>query len=284
MIRLESPKAIEVRKKIVAALSEYAMIEDGDKVMVGVSGGKDSAVLLTLLQEIRRRAEINFELYPVMLDQKQPGFNAQDFKVWVSAQGMELTVLEEDTYSIVKEKIPEGKTYCSLCSRLRRGILYNHAKKMGFDKIALGHHRDDTVATFLLNLFYQGRLSAMPPKLLSDDGQNIVIRPLCFVREEDIRSLAEDWKIPLIPCKLCGSQEGLKREKMAKLVKQWRQEIPGSEESLFASLSNVCPSQLMDPQAWNFAQFSSSTLHRNQSLDTLRTSEFPKSENLKLGV
>ncbi|KYG63883.1 tRNA 2-thiocytidine biosynthesis protein TtcA [Bdellovibrio bacteriovorus] len=250
-VDFEHPLAIKIRKQIVQALSEFNMFENGDKVMVCVSGGKDSSILLALLTEIQKRAEIDFTIEAAILDQKQPGFDATAFKTWIESLGVRLHVVERDTYSIVKEKV-QGTTYCSLCSRLRRAILYDYAHAHGFTKLALGHHRDDVVHTALLNLFYIGTLGAMPPKLKSDDGRNILVRPLTYVSERDIEALADVWKFPIIPCNLCGSQDGLKRVRIKKLVRDLEKEIPNIYSSIQTALGNVKPSQLMDHEIWDF--------------------------------
>ncbi|MDG0816558.1 tRNA 2-thiocytidine(32) synthetase TtcA [Bdellovibrio svalbardensis] len=251
-VNFESPLAIKIRKQIVQALNDFNMIEDGDKLMVCVSGGKDSSVLLALLTEIQKRSERKFTLEAAILDQKQPGFDATAFKNWIESLGVKLNVLEKDTYSIVKEKVPEGATYCSLCSRLRRAILYDFAHANGFNKMMLGHHRDDVVHTALLNLFYVGTTATMPPKLKSDDGRNIVVRPLTYVSERDIEDLAAEWGFPIIPCNLCGSQDGLKRVRVKKLVRDLEKEIPNIYASIQTAMSNVKPSQMMDQELWDF--------------------------------
>jgi tRNA 2-thiocytidine biosynthesis protein TtcA len=250
-INFENPLAIKIRKQIVQALNDFNMIEEGDKLMVCVSGGKDSSILLALLTEIQRRSEKNFQLEAAILDQKQPGFDASAFKLWVESLGVKLHVVERDTYSIVKEKV-QGSTYCSLCSRLRRAILYDFAHDNGFSKLALGHHRDDVVHTALLNVFYVGTLAAMPAKLKSDDGRNILIRPLSYVSERDIEQLAKEWDFPIIPCNLCGSQDGLKRQRIKKLVRDLESEIPNIYASIQTALGNVKPSHLMDQTIWDF--------------------------------
>lgn len=250
-INFENPLAIKIRKQIVQALNDFNMIDDGDKLMICVSGGKDSSILLALLTEIQRRSERKFTLEAAILDQKQPGFDATLFKTFIESLGVKLNVLEKDTYSIVKEKT-EGKTFCSLCSRLRRAILYDFAFDQGFSKMALGHHRDDVIHTSLLNMLYIGTLASMPPKLLSDDGRNVVIRPLCYVAEKDLEQLAQEWAFPIIPCNLCGSQDGLKRQRMKRLVKDLEKEIPHVSASIQTALSNVKPSHLMDQALWNF--------------------------------
>lgn len=247
---MHSQLSEKIRGDVVRALSDYRLIEEGDRVMVGISGGKDSAVLLLLLDEIRRRAPFAFTLHPVMLDQKQPGFDEKAFCAWFAERGLPITVIGEDTYAIVKEKTEPGKAYCGLCSRLRRGILYNYAHAHGYNKIALGHHRDDLNVTMLLNLFYGGRIASMPPKLLSDDKRNTVIRPLCYVPEESIATLAAEIGFPIIPCNLCGSQDGLKRARLKKLVRELEEEIPNISASLLTAQKNVRPSQLADMTLW----------------------------------
>lgn len=251
-IDLEWPLAVKLRKQVTRALSDYHMIAPNDKIMVAVSGGKDSTVLTLLLKAIQKKAPMPFTFEAVMLDQKQPGFDARAFAAFMADQQIKLTILEEDTYSIVKEKTEEGGTYCSLCSRLRRGILYTYAYQNGFTKIALGHHRDDMLETFLLNLFYSGKLGSMPPKLYSKDHRNIVIRPLTFVAEADIIELAKAWDFPIIPCNLCGSQDGLKRERMTNLLNELEKEIPEIRRSMSNALANVELSHLLDRQLFDF--------------------------------
>lgn len=245
------PLATKIRKQIVQALNDFNMIEEGDKIMVCVSGGKDSSVLLALLTEIQRRSERNFQIEAAILDQKQPGFDVTAFKAWVESLQVKFHIVEKDTYSIVKEKV-QGTTYCSLCSRLRRAILYDYAHDNGFTKLALGHHRDDLVHTALLNLFYVGTMAAMPAKLRSDDERNILIRPLCYVSERDIEELAQLWAFPIMPCNLCGSQDGLKRQRIKRLVRDLENEIPSIYASIQTALGNVKPSQLMDQDLWDF--------------------------------
>ncbi|MFZ4402777.1 MAG: tRNA 2-thiocytidine(32) synthetase TtcA [Pseudobdellovibrionaceae bacterium] len=245
------PLALKIRKQIVQALNDFSMLQNQDHVMVCVSGGKDSSILLALLTEIQRRAEIEFTLQAVMLDQKQPGFSATAFSDWVQALGVPLKIIERDTYSIVKEKT-QGSTYCALCSRLRRAILYDHAFENKFTKMALGHHREDLLQTLLLNLFYSGKIASMPAKLLSDDKRNVVIRPLAYVAEKDLQELATAWQVPIIPCNLCGSQEGLKRKKVEELLQQLEGTIPNVRASMLTALSQVQASQLLDSDLWNF--------------------------------
>lgn len=251
-IDYQHPLAVSIRKKIVKALAEHQLLGEGDKLMVCVSGGKDSSLLVALLEYIRQRSPYRFELEAVLLDQKQPGFEGQAFQAWMQDQvGVKLHVLERDTYSIVKSKITEG-TFCSLCSRLRRAILYDFAVDRGFSKMALGHHRDDFNQTLLLNLFYSGKLSGMPAKLLSDDERNIIIRPLMYVAETELIELAQAWEIPVIPCNLCGSQENLKRKRMKQLLTELSREIPHIHESMLTAQANLRPSQLLDHNAFDF--------------------------------
>ena len=269
-IDLEHPLAQKIRKEITRASADFGLIEDGDKIQVCVSGGKDSSILLALLIDIKRRARMNFELEAVILDQKQPGFEVEEFKRFIESMGVKFTILERDTYSIVKEKITDG-VYCSLCSRLRRAILYDYAHKNNFTKMALGHHRDDLIETTLLNLFYSGNMASMPPKLKSDDGRNVIIRPLSYVAEKDLIELAQIWNIPILPCNLCGSQEGLKRKKMKRLISQLETDIPNLGATFLNALSNVKPSQLMDQSLWNFKGLNrdaSVSEQTNESIDT----------------
>jgi len=239
-------------------IAEYGLIEDGDKVMVCVSGGKDSYGLLDLLLVLQRRAPIRFDLVAVNLDQKQPGFPAHILPEYLTAAGIPFHVEQRDTYSIVKRLIPEGQTTCSLCSRLRRGHLYRVASELGATKIALGHHRDDILETLLLNLFYTGKLKTMPPKLRSKDGHHLVIRPLSAVREADLARYAGLRSFPIIPCDLCGSQEDLKRKQIKAFLSEWEQRSPGCADSMFAALSNVAPALLLDKQLFDFDSLRSS--------------------------
>jgi len=235
------------------AIGDFNMIEDGDKVMVCLSGGKDSYALLDILLTLRERAPIHFDIVAVNLDQKQPGFPEHVLPEYLSSLNVPFHIENQDTYSIVKRLVPEGKTTCSLCSRLRRGILYRVAGELGATKIALGHHRDDILQTLLLNLFYGGKLKGMPPKLQSDDGKNVVIRPLAYVKETDLEKYAELRAFPIIPCNLCGSQPNLKRAEMKALIREWDKRFPGRVENMFNALSNVVPSHLMDPRLFPFA-------------------------------
>ena len=234
------------------AIGDFGMIADGDKVMVCVSGGKDSYTLLDILIKLRERAPISFEIVAVNLDQKQPNFPADVLPNYLQQLNIPFHIEEQDTYSIVKRVIPEGKTTCGLCSRLRRGILYRVADELGATKIALGHHRDDILETLLMNMFHGGKLKGMPPKLRSDDGKHIVIRPLAYVPEKYLERYAEQMAFPIIPCNLCGSQENLQRNAMKALLREWEKKYPGRVESLFSSLQNVVPSHLMDGDAFDF--------------------------------
>lgn len=242
-----------LRHYVGDAIADYNMIEEGDKLMVCLSGGKDSYTLLDILLNLQKTAPVNFELVAVNLDQKQPGFPEQVLPDYLTTIGVPFHILEKDTYSVVKRVIPEGQTTCSLCSRLRRGTLYGYAEEIGANKIALGHHRDDILETFFLNIFYGGKLKAMPPKLLSDDKKNIVIRPLAYVREKDIERYSAFRDFPIIPCNLCGSQENLQRKAMKTMLKSWDRQFPGRLETIFTSLQNVAPSQLADTQLFDFA-------------------------------
>jgi tRNA 2-thiocytidine biosynthesis protein TtcA len=242
----------ELRGLVGKAIADYGMIADGDRVMVCLSGGKDSYTMLDLLLSLKRSAPIQFEIFAVNLDQKQPGFPAHILPDYLSSLGVQWHVIEQDTYSVVKRVIPEGRTMCSLCSRMRRGALYRWADENGMTKIALGHHRDDLLETLFLNLFYGGKLKAMPPKLLSDDGRHIVIRPLAYVPERDITRYARARKFPIIPCTLCGSQPNLQRQVIGQMLQSWEREFPGRIESIFAAMRDVAPSQLADPRLFDF--------------------------------
>lgn len=239
-------------RQVGQAIGDFNMIEDGDKVMVCLSGGKDSYALLDILLTLRERAPIRFDIIAVNLDQKQPNFPAHILPEYLTRLGVPFHIENQDTYSIVKRVIPEGKTTCSLCSRLRRGILYRVADELGATKIALGHHRDDIMETFFLNMFFGGKLKGMPAKLQSDDGKHIVIRPLAYVKEEDSTRYAEAKKFPIIPCDLCGSQENLQRKQIKGMLREWEKKFPGRVDNIFASLSTVAPSHLMDGKLFDF--------------------------------
>jgi tRNA 2-thiocytidine biosynthesis protein TtcA len=241
-----------LRRLTGQAISDYNMIEAGDRVMVCLSGGKDSYTMLDVLLHLQRSAPIDFEIIAVNLDQKQPGFPEQVLPEYLEDLGVPYYILERDTYSVVRSVIPEGKTTCGLCSRLRRGTLYGFAEQIGATKIALGHHRDDIVETLFLNMFFGGKLKAMPPKLLSDDKQNIVIRPLAYCKETDIERYASQQAFPIIPCNLCGSQENLQRVQIKKMLTEWERDYPGRTETIFKSLKNVSPSQLADGTLFDF--------------------------------
>lgn len=261
-----------LRRLTGQAISDFNMIEAGDRIMVCLSGGKDSYTMLDILIQLQRSAPIAFEIIAVNLDQKQPGFPEHVLPEYLEGLGVPYYILERDTYSVVRSVIPEGKTTCGLCSRLRRGTLYGFAEQIGAHKIALGHHRDDIVETLFLNMFFGGKLKAMPPKLLSDDKQNIVIRPLAYCKESDIERYAAEQAFPIIPCNLCGSQENLQRVEIKKMLSDWEREYPGRTETIFKSLNNVSPSQLADRELFDFETL---TLHRENeqeaSLPLIRT-------------
>ncbi len=246
----------KIEKKLLhytgKAIADYQMIKTGDKVMVCLSGGKDSFTMLTLLNLLRVRSNNKFQIFAFTLDQAQPGWDDSHLRAWLEAKAIPYEIIREDTYSIVMDKIPEGKTYCSLCSRLRRGIIYSYAKAKGFTKVALGHHRDDLIRTLLMSIFYNGAIRSMPPKLLTDDKQNIVIRPLVYCQEKDIIAYAQEKVFPIIPCNLCGSQENLMRQRVKVLIDGLAHENPKVPSNILHALSNVSPSQLMDHRLWDF--------------------------------
>lgn len=242
-----------LRKNTAEAIVDYKMIEDGDRVMVCLSGGKDSYTMLDMLMSLSRNAPIDFSLTAVNLDQKQPNFPEHILPEYLQELGVDYHVIERDTYSVVKRVIPEGKTTCGLCSRLRRGTLYGYAQENGFNKIALGHHRDDIIETLFLNMFHGGSLEAMPPKLRSNDGNNVVIRPLAYCKEKDITAYAEQKAFPIIPCDLCGQQPNLQRQLTKQMLQEWDRKHPGRVESIFTAIKNVKPSQLADTELFDFA-------------------------------
>ena len=246
-------RAKRLRREVGRAIGDFRLIEDGDRVMVCLSGGKDSYGLLDVLLALREKSPARFELIAVNLDQKQPGFPAHVLPQYLVARGVPFRIVEQDTYSVVKRVVPERKTLCSLCSRLRRGVLYRVAGELGATKIALGHHRDDILATFFLNLFYGGKLKAMPAKLVSDDGRHVVIRPLAYVREDDLAAHAQAKAFPIIPCNLCGSQDNLQRKVVREMLREWEKRHPGRVESILRALTDVRPSHLLDRKLFDFA-------------------------------
>jgi tRNA 2-thiocytidine biosynthesis protein TtcA len=246
-----------LRRATGQAIADYNMIEDGDKIMVCLSGGKDSYTMLDILMQLQRKAPIKFELFAVNLDQKQPGFPEHVLPQYLDGLGVQYKVVEEDTYSIVTEKVPEGKTTCALCSRLRRAILYKTATAIGATKVALGHHRDDMLETLMLNMFYGGKIKSMPPKLVSDDNNHVVIRPLAYCREQDIAQYSQYKEFPIIPCNLCGSQENLQRQNIKSMLNSWETEFPGRIESMTTAMKNIVPSHLGDHQLFDFKTINS---------------------------
>jgi tRNA 2-thiocytidine biosynthesis protein TtcA len=245
--------AKRLRRQVGQAIEDFRMIEEGDRVMVCLSGGKDSYAMLDLLLSLQRKAPVNFELVAVNLDQKQPGFPEHILPEYLESIGVPFHILEQDTYSVVQRVVPEGKTTCALCSRLRRGSLYTFAAEQGFTKIALGHHRDDMVETLFLNMFYGSRLKSMPPKLRSDDGRHVVIRPLAYCRERDLENYAEAKAFPIIPCNLCGSQPNLQRQVIKQMLQEWERKHPGRVENIFRAMANITPSHLLDRELFDFA-------------------------------
>lgn len=270
-----------IRRETGKAIIDFNMIEDGDKVMICLSGGKDSYTLLDVLMYFQRIAPIQFSVVAVNLDQKQPGFPEHVLPEYLQALGVDYQIIEEDTYSIVKEKIPEGKTTCSLCSRLRRGVLYRTANELGATKIALGHHRDDMLETMFLNMFYGGKLKSMPPKLRSDNGEHIVIRPLAYCHESDIAKYASSLSFPIIPCNLCGSQENLQRKNIKSMLQDWQKRFPGRVESMFRAMQNIVPSHMLDKSLFDFETLSSAN---NPATEGDIAFDPPEIENQAKGV
>lgn len=262
--------AKRLRRQVGQAIADFRMIEDGDRVMVCLSGGKDSYTLLDLLRQLQAKAPVEFTLHAVHLDQKQPGYDPTTLPRYLESIAQPYTVLEQDTYSVVKRVVPEGRTMCSLCSRLRRGNLYDHAAQQGYTKIALGHHRDDIVETLFLNLFHQAKLKAMPPKLRSDDGRNIVIRPLAYCREDDIADYAALKAFPIMPCNLCGSQDNLQRQAIKGMLAEWERRFPGRVENVFRAIGDVFPSQLADRNLFDFAAIGTGDGVATSAADWLR--------------
>ena len=257
-----------LRRDVGHAIADFNMIEDGDLIMVCLSGGKDSYTLLEILRNLQKHAPIDFTLHVVNLDQKQPDFPSNVLPNYLNNLGVDFNIIEQDTYSIVTDKISEGKTYCGLCSRLRRGILYNYAEEIGANKIALGHHRDDIIETLFLNMFFAGKLKAMPPKLLSDDKRNVVIRPLAYCKENEITKFSSLMDFPIIPCNLCGSQANLQRRVIKEMLNEWNKEFPGRIESIFRSISNVSLSQLADKNLYPFADLRKKVVE-SENLDVI---------------
>ncbi|HAK52146.1 MAG TPA: tRNA 2-thiocytidine(32) synthetase TtcA [Gammaproteobacteria bacterium] len=259
----------KLRRETGKAISDFSMIEPGDRIMVCVSGGKDSYTMLDLLLHLQKHAPIQFDLLAINLDQKQPGFPEEVLPNYFESIDVPYRILEEDTYSLVTEMVPEGRTYCGWCSRFRRGIFYKYARQHGYNKIALGHHRDDMIETLFLNLFHGGKLKTMPPKLLSDDGTNVVIRPLAYCREKDIEQYAQSQSFPIIPCNLCGAQDNLQRQAIKSMLQAWDTEYPGRVESIFRAMGDVVPSHLLDEKLYDF---SSLNAQQTSELDVVNLS------------
>ncbi len=270
-----------IRRNVGRAIEDFNMVENGDNIMVCLSGGKDSYTLLDILIALKHNAPVSFKLTAVNMDQKQPDFPEHVLPEYLNNLEIDYHIIERDTYSVVKSVIPQGKTMCSLCSRLRRGTLYSFAAKHGFNKIALGHHRDDIIETLFLNMFHGGKLSAMPPKLLSDNKKNIVIRPLAYCNERDIAKYATAMEFPIIPCNLCGSQENLQRKKIKKMLHKWESEFPGRIDSIFASVKNIAPSQMADRELFDFVNLGKKT---NKRTNKWLPDSQEKTDKLKLVV
>ena len=273
-----------LRRNVGQAIADFGMIADGDKLMVCLSGGKDSYTMLDVLMGLQKTAPVNFDLVAVNLDQKQPGFPEQVLPDYLTQLGIDYRIVEEDTYSIVKEKIPEGKTTCSLCSRLRRGILYRTASELGATKIALGHHMDDMVETLFLNMFHGARMKSMPAKLISDDRQHVVIRPLAYCREQDIAKFAEAREYPIIPCNLCGSQENLQRKRIKAMLADWEREQPGRVINVFRSMQRITKSHMFDLDLYDFAGLDMDRVDQLESLDTAFDFELPDTGEIEQKV
>jgi tRNA 2-thiocytidine biosynthesis protein TtcA len=271
-------------RQVGQAISDFGMIEAGDKVMVCLSGGKDSYGLLDVLMKLRERAPIQFEIVAVNLDQKHPGYPAEVLPDYLSSLGIAFRIEEQDTYSVVKRVIPEGKTMCSLCSRLRRGVLYRLAAELGATKIALGHHRDDMLETFFLNLFFGGQLKSMPAKLVSDDGKHVVIRPLAYVKEADLERYSKVREFPIIPCDLCGSQDMLQRKQVKLMLGQWEKQFPGRIETIFNSLQRVSPSHLLDRSLFDFAAIAPTGMASNEGDKAFDSEDFSSIATISLGI
>ncbi|MBN4080559.1 tRNA 2-thiocytidine(32) synthetase TtcA [Beggiatoa alba] len=263
------------------AIGDYKMIQDGDVIMVCLSGGKDSYTMLSVLLALQKRAPVNFKLIAMNLDQKQPGFPANVLPDYLNALGVDYHIITQDTYSIVKDKIPEGKTTCSLCSRLRRGIIYKTAKQLGANKIALGHHRDDIIETLFLNMFFGAKIKAMPPKLLTDDGAHILIRPLAYSTERDIERFATQMQYPIIPCNLCGSQENLQRKKIKTMLGDWEKQHPGRNTNIFHAIQNIVPSQLADTHLFDFENLQTTAVNTDEKLFEF-TASYQVASNLSI--
>lgn len=281
---MNKPSAVE--KKLLhytgKAIADFKMIETGDKVMVCLSGGKDSFTLVTILRLLQMRTNNKFSIFVLTLDQAQPGWDDGDLRAWLDQRKIPYEILKRDTYSIVKEKIPAGNTYCSLCSRLRRGIIYNYAEQHGFNKIALGHHRDDLIQSLLMSILYNGEIRSMPPKLLSDNKKNILIRPLSYCQEQDIIAYNAEKKFPIIPCNLCGSQENLMRKKIKNLIATLAAENPKVPSNILHALSNVKPSQLMDANLWNFKNLGNAYPHSHKKSENAEIVQFANDDNNEL--
>lgn len=281
-----SSQSSRVEKKLLhytgKAIADFNMIQSGDRIMVCLSGGKDSFTLLTLLHLLRARSNKHFTLLAFTLDQSQPGWDDSKLREWLESRNIAYQILTKDTYSIVKEKIPEGKTYCSLCSRLRRGIIYRYAEENGYNKIALGHHRDDLIRTLLMSIFYNGDIRSMPPKLLSDNQKHIVIRPMCYVQEKDIIAYAHELQFPIIPCNLCGSQENLARKRIGRLIDELATENPKIPSNMLHALQSVKPSQLMDHHLWHFKGLEQNLMEAEQPANdhiVFKTEAYEESEH-----